>query len=207
MKKVLYVYGGGPHPTEWIGGKISGLLDAGGKFKMEMTTDFDMFASLKESGYDAVIIYTATFNDALKGKREEGLLGFVREGGGLVGLHSAAFSFRESRSYIEMLNAEYFKHPDIHEFKISIADKAHYITEGMADFSVYDEMYHLQNYDPSKATLLFKTVWEGKDIPLVFARDYGKGRLVYVANGHTKEAWENSEFQKIIVRAITYTAR
>ena len=207
MKKVLYVYGGGPHPTEWIGGKISGLLDAGGKFKTDMTTDFDKFASLPESGYSAVIIYTAMHNDALKGGREKGLLGFVRNGGGLLGLHSAAFSFRESRSYIDMLNAEYFKHPDIHEFKMSVVDNAHHITKGMTDFSVYDEMYHLQNYDPAKSTLLFKAVWEGNGIPLVFARDYGKGRIVYVANGHTKEAWMNPGFQKIIIRAITYTAK
>ncbi len=207
MKKVLYVYGGGPHPTEWIGSKISGLLCAAGGFDLDITTDFDKFASLPESDYAAVIIYTAMHNEALIGSREESLLSFVRNGGGLLGLHSAAFSFRESRSYIEMLNGEYLKHPEVQDFKMLAVERDHYITEGISDFTVYDEMYHLQNHDPSKSTLLFKAIWEGEDVPLVYSRDYGKGKVVYIANGHTKEAWETPGFQEIVVRSTAFVSK
>ncbi|HOL21472.1 MAG TPA: ThuA domain-containing protein [bacterium] len=208
MKKILYVYGGPEfHPTEWAGQQLKGMLDGDGRFRMDMTSDLDAFASLPSSGYDAVVVYTTGFKDDLTPEREKGLLQFVRNGGGFVGIHSATDSFRGSRRYIEMINGEFLTHPEHHEFSVSVVDKQHYITVRMPDsFSLYDEMYHLQNYDPSRSNLLFKTVWQGKEIPVGYARDYGKGKVVYISLGHTKESWNNFEFQKILVRAIAYSA-
>jgi len=206
-KKIIYIYGGPEfHPTEWAGKKLSEILERDGRFTLDMTSDLDVFASLPSSGYDAVVVYTTGFNDELKGEREKGLLDFVRNGGGFVGIHSATDSFRGSRKYIEMLNGEFLTHPEHHEFTISVVDTSHYITTRMPDsFSVYDEMYHLQNYDPSRSKLLFKTLWQGKEMPMVYTRDYGKGRVVYIAPGHTKEAWGHPEFQKIVLRSLAYT--
>ncbi|MCS7060796.1 MAG: ThuA domain-containing protein, partial [Anaerolineae bacterium] len=73
--------------------------------------------------------------------REHGLLDFVRNGGGFVGVHGAAASFRHNRAYIDMLNGAFDSHPAPHEFQITIADRNHYLTTRVPDFSVYDEMY------------------------------------------------------------------
>lgn len=205
MKKILYVYGGPAfHPTEWAGKKMTELFKSDGRFKIDMTADLDTFASLPESGYDAVAVYTTGFKDDLTAKREKGLLKFIKNGGGFIGIHSATDSFRGSRAYIEMLNGEFLKHPEHHEFPLQIADDSHYMTVRMADFSLFDEMYHMQSYDPSRSKLLVKTVWQGKEIPMAYVRDYGKGRVVYLANGHTQAAWNHPEFQKLVVRAAAY---
>ncbi len=205
MKKILYVYGGPEfHPTEWAGKKMTELLQSDGRFTMDMTADLNSFASLPESGYDAVAVYMTGFKGDLTEKREKGLLTFIKNGGGFIGIHSATDSFRGSRAYIEMLNGEFLKHPEHHEFPVQVADGSHYMTERMSDFSLFDEMYHMQNYDPSRSKLLLKTVWQGKEIPLAYAREHGKGRVVYLANGHTKEAWSHPEFQKLVVRAAAY---
>ncbi|MCX8082858.1 MAG: ThuA domain-containing protein, partial [bacterium] len=207
MKKILYIYGGPEfHPTEWAGKKLKEILYRDGRFEMEMTSDLDSFISLPSSGYDAVVVYTTGFKEDLTDEREKGLLQFIKNGGGFVGIHSATDSFRGSRKYIEMINGEFLSHPEHHEFCVSVVDKQHYITVRMPDsFSVYDEMYHLQNYDPSKSTLLFKTIWQGKEIPVAYTRDYGKGKVVYISLGHTKDAWAHPEFQKILIRAIAYS--
>lgn len=207
MKKILYVYGGPEfHPTEWAGKKLAEILERDGRFELNMTNDIDVFSSLPQSEYDGVVVYTTGFKDELTEKREKGLIDFVRNGGGFVGIHSAADSFRGSRKYIEMLNGEFLTHPEIHQFPLFLVDNSHYIGIRMPEtFSIYDEMYHLQNHDPSKSKLLFKTIWQGKEIPMVYTRDYGKGKVVYIAPGHTRQAWENPEFQKILLRSIAYT--
>src|SRR5256885_82495 len=91
LKKVLYVYGGPEfHPTE-AGGKIlADVLARDGRFELEMTRDLDALAALPGGQYAAVVLYATGFLDDLTPPREQGLLNFVKGGGGFVGVHAAA---------------------------------------------------------------------------------------------------------------------
>ena len=107
MKKILYVYNERDfHISESAGRRIGEDLAADGRYDLEMTTDLDAFAALPRGDYAAVVVYTTGCRDDLNGAREAGLLQFVQAGGGFVGLHSAADSFRGSREYLEMLGGE-----------------------------------------------------------------------------------------------------
>jgi scyllo-inositol 2-dehydrogenase (NADP+) len=206
MKKILYVYGGPEfHPTAAGGKVLEGLLKADGRFELEMTTDLDAFTRLTDGTYAAVVLYTTGFHDDLTPERENGLLDFIRNGGGFVGIHSAADSFRGSRAFVDMLNGEFLTHPEHHEFKLTIADKNHYLTTRMPDFYVYDEMYHLQNHDPAKCMVVAHTPWQGKQMAMAYVREYGAGKVAYLANGHTAEAWRHPEFHKLLIRAIAWS--
>ncbi|MHB0998778.1 MAG: ThuA domain-containing protein [Armatimonadota bacterium] len=206
MKKVLYVYGGPEfHPTEWAGNVLTQMLAEDGRFTLDMTDDLDAFAKLPNGEYSAVVVYTTGFHDDLTPEREKGLLEFIKNGGGFVGIHSAADSFRGSRAYVDMINGEFLTHPEPHEFNVSIVNKDHYLTTRVPDFSIYDEMYHLQNYDPSKVTLLAQTPWKGQQMPMAYVKDYGSGRVAYLANGHFHQSWNHLEFRKMLIRAINWT--
>ncbi len=206
MKKALYIYGGPEfHPTEWAGKELTRILAEDGRFSVDMTDDLNVFVSLPNSDYSAVVVYTTGFNEDLTPERENGLLSFVKNGGGFVGIHSAADCFRGSRAYIDMVNGEFLTHPEPHEFKVSIVNHDHYLTTRMPDFSIYDEMYHLQNYDPSKVTLLAETTWKGQKMPMAYAKEYGNGRVAYLANGHFVQSWKNPEFQKLLIRSLCWT--
>jgi len=206
MKRILYVYGGPEfHPTELAGKILGKLLKSDGRFEVEMSNNLDVFTNLPSGNYSAVVVYTTGFYNDLTPEREKGLLNFIRNGGGFIGLHSATDSFRSSRAYIDIIGGEFLTHPPQHEFKVFIADREHYLTIRMPDFDIYDEMYHLQNYDPSKVKLLAYTIWQGKQMPMAYAREYGKGRVVYLANGHTLQAWNHPEFRKLLIRAIAWT--
>jgi hypothetical protein len=203
MKKILYVYGGPDfHPTEPAGKILETLLKSDGRFELEKSNNLDVFTNLPSRNYAAVVVYTTGFYNDLTPEREKGLLEFIQKGGGFVGIHSATDSFRSSRAYIDMIGGEFLTHPPQQEFKVFIADREHYLTIRMPDFDIYDEMYHLQNYDPSKVKLLAYTIWQGKQMPMAYAREYGKGRVVYLANGHSLQVWNHPEFQKLLIRAI-----
>jgi scyllo-inositol 2-dehydrogenase (NADP+) len=205
MKKVLYVYGGPDfHPTERCGKILADVLKGDGRFELEMTADLDSLAKLPQSDYAAVVVNATGFKDDLTPAREKGLLEFVKSGKGFVGLHSATDTFRGSKAYVDMIGGEFLHHPANHEYPVKIVDKEHYVTTRVPDFNVYDEMYHLQNHDPSKVKLLASTTWLGETKPVVYVKEYGKGRVAYNALGHTMEAWRHPEFLKLTVRCVAW---
>lgn len=207
MKRILYFYGGSPHhKTQWAGEQLEKLLKANGDYQMDMTEDLDALAKLPQSEYDTVVLYATGHLNELTPPREKGLLDFVHNGGGFVGIHAAADCFRGNPRFIELLGSEFYDHPEHHEFTINIAKTEHYITTRMEDFAVYDEMYHLQKFDPAQCTVLASTKWQGKDMPMVYAREVGKGRQVYLANGHTDESWNHPGFQKLVVRSVAWAS-
>ncbi len=208
MKRILHVSGGPEfHPHQAEGELLARILAADGKFEIDITSDLDALASLPGGRYAVVVINATRGPDELTGDREQGLLDFVQNGGGIVGVHSAADSFRNSRPYLEMLGCQFLHHPEFHDFRVSIINREHYLTLRMPDtFTISDEMYHLQNLDPGKVTLLAQTPWQGKQMPMAYTRKYGNGRVVYLANGHDLRAWRHPEFQKLLVRAIAWSA-
>ena len=193
-------------PQSGAGKRLTELLKADGRFELEMTTDLDTLAALPDGRYAAVVLYATGFKDDLTPAREKGLLQFVKNGGGFVGIHSAADTFRGSRPYVEMLGGEFLFHPHHHEFSINIVTKEHYMTVRMPNsYSAFEEMYHLQGYDPSKVTLLAQTMWQSEQKPMIYAKDYGKGKVVYLAPGHTPQTWNHPEFKKLLVRAVAWS--
>ena len=41
---------------------------------------------------------------------------------------------------------------------------------------------------------------------MAYAKSYGQGRVVYLANGHTLRAWNHPEFRKMLLRAVAWSA-
>jgi predicted dehydrogenase len=189
MKKILYVFGGPNfHPTEWAGQELTKLLAADGRFTLEMTRDLDAFTRLKDGAYASVIVFATGFKDDLTPAREKGLIEYVKNGGGFVGVHAGgADCFAGNAAYVEMLNGLFLTHPHVH------------------DFTVNDEMYHLQKFDPARCRVLATTLWQGKAHPMAFVREQSKGRVAHLANGHTKQCWQHPEFRKLLVRSIAWT--
>jgi len=207
MKRILYLYTAGDfHPGEAGGKDLAAWLAAeGAQVELEASADLDKLISLPDGQYAAVVINTTSQPDDLTPAREKGLLSFVANGGGLVGIHAAAVSFRNSHAYVNMLNGEFQTHPPLQEFPVAIQEHNHYLTVRMPDFSITDEIYHLQNFDPHKCTVLATTHWQGKQIPLVYVREHGKGRVAYIALGHGEQAWRHPDFTKLVLRAMRWS--
>ena len=207
MKKILYVYRERDfHISESAGRLIGEDLAADGRYELEMTTDLDAFAALPGGDYAAVVVYTTGCHDELRGAREAGLLQFVKSGGGFVGLHSAADSFRGSRPTWRCSNGEFLSHPAHHEFAVRILDGDHYITQRIPDFQVFDELYRLQGFDADRCTVLADAGFRNESHPVVYVREHGRGRVAYLANGHTPQAWRTAAFRKLVTRSIAWTA-
>src|SRR6185369_10699747 len=48
--------------------------------------------------------------------------------------------------------------------------------------------------------------WEGKPQPMAYSREEGKGRVVYLANGHHAKSLSNPAWQQIFIRSVRWAA-
>lgn len=192
----------GFHQFPIMGPIMEGFLTKAG-FCVELTEDRDILLADRIKEYDVVVDYTT--GEKLNQDQVGGLLGFVAGGGGFVGIHCAADSFKENHEYISMLGGRFITHPPHQELSITVVDHEHPITKGISDFKIQDELYMLE-YDPAPLHILMECHFQDKVMPVAWVRPYGKGRVYYLSLGHGPEAHNNPAFQELLIRGINWAA-
>jgi predicted dehydrogenase/type 1 glutamine amidotransferase len=211
MKKRILYFNGGPdpvHQTEYVGKNIMApLIERDGRFEIEFTADLDKLLTL-EGNYDAVFFFCTGFNDQMTAERFKGLSDFIKNGGGFAGSHCAADSFKENADYIDMLGGMFVTHPPEYEYTVQLTDTDHYITENLKNFRIWDELYIFEHFHPEKVNLLGKTVYQGVERPVLWTKEYGKGKIAYIGiGGNYWTAWPDPKFQKVIMRMIAWVCK
>ena len=161
--------------------------------------------------FDAVAFFTDGDLD-MDDSQKAHLLSFVRDDGkGFIGIHSAAITFLSWPEYGKMLGGYFDGHP-WGQFKAPLVVEDSDFP-GMKhlemSFTLHDEIYQIKDFsrdnvrvllrlDASKIDLSKKGVHrEDKDFAVIWARNYGKGRVLYNGLGHREEVWERSDMQKM----------
>lgn len=143
---------------------------------------------------------------------------FVTAGGGLYALHNSSHISLSSKDYREVMGGAYIDHPPLRPFKVTVVNKEHPITRGVQDFLVNDEQ-HFVTYDKDPKYILLRSenidgladIYEGKDLGTKaiagWAYDFGKGRVVFTAVGHTLHAMWQREYFKLQKNAVRWLLR
>ena len=109
-------------------------------------------------------------------------------------------------------------HPKELDFQIHVLNREHPITRGVNDFVVTDEQHYV-TYDKDPKYVLARSVNEnGLDYTdsagrrsnsseSVWAYDYGKGRVCYLAPGHLLTVLWNPEYVKLQKNAVRWLLR
>ena len=144
--------------------------------------------------------------------------GFVETGGALYALHNSSHISLSSKDYREVMGGAYIDHPALRPFKVSVVNKEHPITRGVQDFMVNDEQ-HFVTYDKDPKYIVLRSenidgltdISEGKDLGTKaiagWAYDFGKGRVVFTAVGHTLHALWQPEYFKLQKNAVKWLLR
>jgi uncharacterized protein len=140
------------------------------------------------------------------------LLSFIRDDGkGFIGIHSAAITFLSWPEYGKMLGGRFDGHPwGEFEAPLVVTDSEF---PGMRHFprtfTLRDEIYQIKDFarddvrvllrlDASRLDLSRKGVRRtDNDFAVIWARTYGKGRVLYNGLGHRQDVWERPDFQKM----------
>ena len=143
---------------------------------------------------------------------------FVMAGGALYALHNSSHISLSSEDYREVMGGAYIDHPALRPFKVSVVNKEHPITRGVQDFIVNDEQ-HFVTYDKESKYILLRSenidgltdISEGKDLGAKaiagWAYDFGKGRVVFTAVGHTLHAMWQPDYFKLQKNAVGWLLR
>jgi type 1 glutamine amidotransferase len=145
---------------------------------------------------------------------------FVAAGNGFYSLHNNAFVSRSSRNYRDVQGGVGLNHPRLRPFKVRIVNREHPVTQGVEDFMVTDEQHFLiYDKDPKnidgltfQATMLDPIEGGpgasgpprnlGTTSVSGWAHEYGKGRVVFTAMGHTIHAMWQPEHLKMQKNAV-----
>jgi type 1 glutamine amidotransferase len=167
-------------------------------------------ASLSKKDTDVVLFYTTGLN--LGKAEEDAIRRFLEGGGGIVALHGAILSFRNSNFWKSLLGGEFAGHlPGTHPLSIQITDIQHPIAQGIEKIEVVDEEYTHKYVEHVRRHVVGKFLKRppgsaGKDMDIIWTREEGKGRVVYIGLGHDEKTWKNPDFQKLVAQSLAWAA-
>lgn len=191
------------HRFEEKGPVLEAFLAADGP-NVERTTARSVLLPGEIDRYDVVVDYRTQH-----GTREaelDGLLGFVRDGGGYVGIHGAGdIDDRVKPEFLDFLGGQFIQHPQQSDLHVDIVAD-HPVVEDVENFDTYDEPYELEYSD--EVEVLADTHHDSfGTMPVLWTKPYGEGRVVYCSLGHRTEVFRNGSFRRIVRNAVRWSAR
>lgn len=184
----------------------------------EGTEDPTRFTPAELATFDAVVFLYTSGNDLLDATGKAALEAFVRDGGGWVGVHSAADTEYAWPFYGELVVAPFEGHPAIQAAWVQVEAPSHpaMATTVPEPWVAEDEWYNFQRNPRATAGVeILATLDEstyaggtmGSDHPIVWAHENAGGRALYTALGHLALRWDDSAFRDHIATAVSWAAR
>lgn len=205
-KKILLYQGGRDYNLEKTFNHFKNILT---DYIVDCYNDLDFLDKDDFYNYDTTIFYS--WEGSLSQIQEEKLLKFISSGRGFIGLHGASASFKNHPNYFKMLGGRFIKHGNISKFHIRILDKEHEITHDQNNFDFRDESYRHDFSMGKDIHILAEAEYNDPDDlnpePIMWVKNYGKGRVFFCALGHRTVALKDPLFKNIIKRAVIWVLK
>jgi cytochrome c len=191
-------------------------LGAANGFRVDASEDAAVFNSQSLKNYRAVIFLNTT-GEVLGPAQKAAFRTFIRQGGGWVGVHSAADTEHAWPFYGQLLGrgAWFLSHPAIQTATLLREEADHPSTRHYpASFSFIDEWYNFQA-DPRGAVDVLLALDETSydpgsgamgDHPIAWCHGIGQGRAWYSALGHRSETYADPGFARHLLGGILWAA-
>ncbi len=170
------------------------LQRAGGSLgvAVERAEDVTRFTAEGLAPYGAVILLSTTGEPlGPPGRPIEALVGYVRGGGGLVGIHAATDAYPNADSYVRLLGGLFDGHPgDVRAASCRKEGNHPAVTRLPPTIEMRDEYYLFRRFRPDNQVVVRCAAVDGRSlIPVAWYRQEGAGRVFYTTFGHPSEAW------------------
>lgn len=183
-------------------------------FAVTWTEDSEQFTLESLSKYDAVIFLNTTLT-LFDSDQREALQTYIKNGGGFVGIHSAADTEYDWPWYGELVGAYFNSHPNnpnVREAVVETIDFNHPSTEHLPQqWNRNDEWYNF-GYMNDQVNVLLKLdtdSYEGSEHPgnhpIAWYHEFDGGRSFYTGSGHTIESFSEPLFLDHLLGGIQYS--
>jgi len=186
------------------------LGDSGG-FTVDATEDAGAFTARNLRRYDAVV-FLSTTGDVLNPAQQTAFEGYIRHGGGYVGVHAAADTEYDWAFYGGLAGAYFQSHPAIQPATVDVEDPGHPATSGLPGaWNRTDEWYNYRSNPRDRVHVLAsldESSYTGGtmngDHPIAWCQTYQGGRAFYTGLGHTKDSYAEPAFRGHLLGGIRY---
>lgn len=216
-KKALIFWGGWEgHEPEAVSLKIAEILNDN-CFDVRIENNMDILAK-KDYLMSLDLIIPCWTMGEIKNEYVENISDAVISGVGLAGCHGGMCdAFRDNTDWQFITGGQWVAHPggDNVTYSVNICADGNPITVGVKDFSLTSEQYYM-HIDPAIEVLANTKipVADGPhctnkpiDMPVVWTKLWGKGRVFYNSLGHHADLFETCpEFKKIMKNGLLWAA-
>jgi uncharacterized protein len=223
-RRALVVRGGwdGHAPVACTDLFLPALADAG--FTVEVSEDLEVYQDEELLARTDLIVQCWSLG-RLTRPQSDGLVAAVRAGTGFAGWHGGVVgTFTDSTDYLRMVGGLFLHHPEQHldyRVRIAPAHRDHPIVAGLGDFAVHTERYWMLT-DAHNTVLAATTVHpsrssgpepddgtgdESVEMPVVWTREWGRGRIFFSAIGHQPEDLTAPVVRTLTTRGLLWAAR
>lgn len=205
--------------TIWRLGQETKLWDTYLRTDTQLITKKKLQGNAKNLDYFDVVAFYTTGELDMDDSQKADLLAFVREEGkGFLGIHSATDSFYKWPEYGEMIGGYFDQHPwNTFEAPLVVEDAEF---PGMSAlpraFTMKDEIYQAKEFSRDRVRVLLtldaakldlnnpRVHRTDKDFAVIWARHYGKGRVIYNGLGHVEAVWDRPDIQKMVIEHMKW---
>ena len=158
--------------------------------------------------YDVIVAYNQSNWITISDEQMKAYLGFVRNGGGWVGIHSASETFQSNPEYVKMVGGSFVEHEPYRTMHVLRIEGEHPTLDGIENFDIPDEFYFHDKVDlEDKHVLMVCQSPDDKLVrPIAWTKMYGKGRVFFTALGHSVESCSHPALQRNVTQAIAWAA-
>ena len=152
--------------------------------------------------------------DVLGADQEQAFKNYINNGGNYMGIHAASDTEYDWPWYGKLVGAYFTSHPNdpnVREAKMNVVNRQHLSTSHLNDtWERNDEWYNYKNINPDMNVLIYldETSYEGgtngDNHPIAWYYEFDGGRVFYTGGGHTKESYDEPDFQKHLIGGINY---
>jgi type 1 glutamine amidotransferase len=198
------------HDWNALSQKARQILNEAG-FEVVITEDPWVVTTPGMEAYDGIVLVLNT-DPRWPRPVEEAFAAQISGGKALGIIHSANNCFPGWSEFEDMVGllwrtngAIKAGHDHYGPYTVEIVDKDHFITTGMEDFPITDELYRdLTKY--SEFHVLAQGFSRDKQAyyPLIMTKTYGKGRVFHTALGHDVNTMSSAGFQRTLQRGMLW---
>jgi len=169
--------------------------------------------------FDALVFASTTGELDLTDDQKADMMSFIKDDGkGFVGIHAALDTNYKWPEYGEMIGGWFNEHPwGTFNAPIILEDPTFpAVRHFPAAFVKHDEIYQAKEWSRGKVNVLLRldetkldfnnprVHRDDHDFAVAWSKMHGKGRVFYSTLGHTKEAWDDPDIQKMYFEAIKW---
>ena len=219
MKKALIFQGGWDgHEPQLTSKRFAGLLEKNG-IAAEIYDTTDCLADFEKLlTYDLIV--ACWTGGELKWEYSQNVSEAVARGVGLAGCHGGMCdAFRNDTNWQFMTGGQWVSHPggDGVEYTVNIRRGTSPLVEGLEDFTVKSEHYYLHvapaievlatTRFPNANVNYYHSANKPIDMPVIWTKYWGLGRVFYNSLGHHDDVFVNSPNAEILMeRGMVWAA-